>query len=93
MSQSNSSLIVSGVVSFKNYTTQKLFRGVSFFCQKLTKWKGNYPRLINVSADGIATYNTERGVLTNSWTWDEVVNVFSEESKTNTITLEICEKK
>lgn len=67
--------------------------GVSFFCQKLSKWKGNYSRLVTVSTDGVATYNPDLGTLTNSWTWDEISDALPDETKANTFILEICDKK
>lgn len=67
--------------------------GVSYFCQKLSKWKGNYSRILTVSTDGVATYNPDLCTLTNSWTWEEVSDALPDTTKVNTFILEICDKK
>lgn len=52
---------------------------MSFFCTKIHKWKGSYGRVLSISDEGIATYNPDKGTMTNSWPWNSIEDVHAEE--------------
>lgn len=58
-------------------------QGVSFFCTKVHRWRGQYTRIITIGAEGFATYNSEKGSLTNFWEWKDIENVAAEKPGSN----------